>query len=67
MKLALSEGRVVYDPNVGRHHHFIDEGSGAIFDVPWSAVKVSNVAALQGEGWEVHDYQVVMRGRKKRR
>jgi Fe2+ or Zn2+ uptake regulation protein len=65
-ELALAEGRVVYDPNVTRHHHFIDENSGAIFDVPWSAVKVSNVAALRDDGWEVHDYQVVMRGRKKR-
>lgn len=64
-ELVLAEGRVVFDPNIGRHHHFIDEVSGAIFDVPWSSVKVSNVGSL--EEWEVHEYQVVMRGRRKRR
>lgn len=64
-ELVLAEGRVVYDPNMSRHHHFIDEGSGAIFDVPWSALKVSSVRALPE--WEVHEYSVVMRGRKKRR
>jgi hypothetical protein len=56
---------VVYDPNVGRHHHFIDEGSGAIFDVPWGAVKVANVHDLPG--WEVREYAVVMRGRRRKR
>lgn len=55
--------RVVFDPNVDRHHHFIEEGSGRIHDVPWSAVKVKNVESLPG--FEVRDYQVVMRGRKK--
>ena len=64
-ELVLAEGKVVFDPNVQRHHHFIDESSGAIFDVPWGAVKVSNVHALPG--WEVHEYQVVMRGKRKAR
>ena len=64
-ELVLAEGKVVFDPNVGRHHHVIDEGSGRIFDVPWSAVKVSNVAELPG--WDVREYQVVMRGQKRRR
>ncbi len=66
-ELVLAEGRVVFDPNVDRHHHFIDDTSGAIFDIPWSEVKVSNVAALGRRGWEVHEYQVVMRGRRKSR
>ena len=27
--LVLAEGKVVFDPNVERHHHFIDESTGA--------------------------------------
>lgn len=60
---VLAEGRVVFDPNLAQHHHFIDEDTGAIHDVPWDAVKVSNVDALAG--YDVHAYQVVMRGKKK--
>ncbi|MFP5451898.1 MAG: Fur family transcriptional regulator, partial [Thermoleophilia bacterium] len=63
--LVLAEGRAVFDPNVERHHHFIDEETGAIHDVPWEALKVQQVEALPGV--EVHEYQVVLRGKVKRR
>src|SRR5581483_3838509 len=33
--LQLGEGPVVYDPKMTAHHHFIDERSGRIHDVPW--------------------------------
>ena len=59
-EFMLAEGKIVFDPNVGPHHHFIDEGSGQIHDVPWDAVKVSRVQDL--EGFDVREYQVVMRG-----
>jgi Fe2+ or Zn2+ uptake regulation protein len=62
-ELHLAEGNVVFDPNIARHHHFIDDETGRIHDVPWSAVKVKNVEALPG--FEVHDYQVVMRGKRR--
>ncbi len=61
-QFALTEGRVVFDPHVADHHHFIDEGSGAIHDIPWEALEVSRVEALSG--YDVHEYQVVLRGRK---
>lgn len=64
-ELALAEGALVYDPKVDRHHHFIDEASGAIYDVPWEEVKVSRVDSISG--FKVRDYQVVMRGRLARR
>ena len=64
-ELALAEGRVVFDPNVERHHHFIDDESGAIFDVPWDAVGVTRVEALKGFG--VREYMVVMRGKRLKR
>jgi Fe2+ or Zn2+ uptake regulation protein len=60
--LTLHEGRVVFDPNVAKHHHFIDERSGRIFDVPWEALDVNRVESLKG--FRVRDYQVVLRGRK---
>src|SRR5262245_21003587 len=60
--LVLAEGRVVFDPRVDRHHHFIDEKTGAIYDLPWEALRVSQVDALPG--FEVNEYQVVLRGRR---
>ncbi|MFT3913160.1 MAG: transcriptional repressor [Anaeromyxobacteraceae bacterium] len=61
--LVLAEGRVVFDPNVSPHHHFIDEATGRIHDIPWDALRVSRVEAL--EGLDVREYQVVLRGRQK--
>jgi len=63
-ELVLSEGRVVYDPNTVRHHHFIDERSGEIHDVPWEALEVKHVDGLKG--FDVREYQVVLRGRSKK-
>ena len=60
---AVREGALVFDPRIARHHHFIDEETGAIHDVPWDAVKVTGEKALQG--YEVKDYQVVMRGKRR--
>ena len=59
----LTEGRVVFDPNMADHHHFIDERNGAIFDIPWDALQVSRIEHL--EGFDVGEYQVVMRGRRR--
>jgi Fe2+ or Zn2+ uptake regulation protein len=59
-RLNLSEDSVVFDPITETHHHFIDEKSGVIHDVPWDRVQVCNIESLRD--FEVHDYQVVMRG-----
>jgi Fe2+ or Zn2+ uptake regulation protein len=64
-ELVLSPGRVVFDPKVGAHHHFIDDETGRIFDVPWEALDVCRVDDLQG--FDVQEYQVVMRGKAKGR
>ncbi|BDG10725.1 Fur family transcriptional regulator [Anaeromyxobacter paludicola] len=64
-QLVLAEGKVVFDPNVAPHHHFVDEASGAIHDVPWDALDVRRVEALKGV--DVREYQVVLRGRLHRR
>ncbi len=44
---------------------FIDEATGAIHDIPWDAIQVSNLESLAG--FEIEQYQVVMQGRKKSR
>ncbi len=63
--LVITEGRVVFDPNVERHHHFIDDDTGEIVDLPWSALKVARTDRL--EGIDVRDYQVLVRGKRRRR
>lgn len=63
--LNLSADSVVFDPKIDTHHHLIDDETGAIYDIPWDKVQVCNIEALSG--YEVHDYQVVIHGTRKRR
>ncbi len=62
--LVLTEGRLVFDSNVDKHHHFIDEETGKIYDLPWDTLEVSRVEQLKG--FDVRDYQVLVRGKKRR-
>ncbi len=62
-QFVLTEGRTVFDPRTEDHHHFIDDETGEIEDVPWDALKVSKVGRLRG--YDVREYQVVLRGRKR--
>ena len=64
-ELVLAEGKVVFDPKLDAHHHFLDEETGEIVDVPWSALDVRRVHSLSG--FDVREYQVVMRGKKSAR
>jgi len=60
---SIKEGVVVFDARVEKHHHFIDEETGEIHDVPWDALVVSGKEKLKG--FQIKEYQVVMRGRRK--
>jgi Fur family transcriptional regulator, iron response regulator len=60
----LKEGGVVFDAHVEPHHHFIDEESGKVFDVPWGSLQVTGGDSL-GE-FEVREYQVLLRGRRRK-
>jgi len=62
-ELHLAPDSVLFDPKTDRHHHFIDEDTGRIYDIPWNQIEVSNARPLRG--FEIHDYQVVMRGRSR--
>lgn len=61
-ELVLAEGRVVFDPKLTPHHHFIDDETQNIVDIPWEALQVAHVDAL--DGFDVREYQVVLRGRR---
>lgn len=61
----LQEGTLVFDPYVEAHHHFIDEETGHIYDVPWDALRVSGEQSVKG--FTVREYQVIMRGKVKQR
>lgn len=63
-ELHLAPDSVLFDPNTDRHHHFIDDDTGRIYDIPWNHIEVRNAKPLPG--FEVQDYQVVMRGRRRR-
>jgi Fur family transcriptional regulator, iron response regulator len=60
----LGDAGAVFDANVDAHHHFIDDETGQVTDIPWEAVEVKNIEALSD--FEVRSYTVVMRGRGKR-
>lgn len=61
--LSIAEDCVVFDPKTDTHHHFIDEETGRIYDVPWNSVRVENLDRLRD--FAIRDYQVVMRGVRK--
>jgi Fur family iron response transcriptional regulator len=61
-QLVLAEGNVVFDPKLEPHHHFVDDATGEIHDIPWEALDVRRVESLRGV--DVREYQVVLRGRR---
>lgn len=62
---TLREGAVVFDPKIERHHHFIDQETGDIYDIPWDQLQVKGHDKLKG--FEILESQVILRGRKKKR
>lgn len=61
----LKVGVVVFDPLMEPHHHFIDDGTGAIIDVPFNDCKIQPAASLKG--FDIQEYHVIMRGKLKKR
>ena len=62
-ELHLSPDSVVFDPNMDRHHHLIDDETGRIHDVEWNDVEVRKIDKVGN--YEIRDYQVVMHGRRR--
>lgn len=63
IRAFVVDGRTVFDPNVDRHHHLVDEG-GRIHDVPWMTLRAAEAGSVGS--WDVEEYHVVLRGRRKR-
>lgn len=58
---SFADGHTVFDPNSEPHHHFIDDDSGEIFDLPWDALEVKQIRQLAP--YDVRTVEVVLRGR----
>jgi Fur family transcriptional regulator, iron response regulator len=61
-RLTIAEDSVVFDPVLEMHHHFIDEETGQIHDVPWDKIEVCNLPSRE---YDIQSYMVVMRGKVK--
>ena len=55
----------VFDANTDLHHHFVDEETGDLGDIPWEVLNVSGLDSLRDV--EVTGYMVVIRGKRKKR
>ena len=57
---SMGAGKTYFDTNTDLHHHFFDEESGRLWDIPASAVKVDYSAAAP-EGLAVDRVSVTIR------
>lgn len=62
---TIREGAVMFDSNLEKHHHFIDNDTGDIYDVPWEQLQVKGKDKL--EEFEITEFQVILRGRIKKK
>lgn len=60
----LLEETIVFDTNTRPHHHFIDEETGEITDIPWEELSIRGQENLPSV--EIRDFQVVIRGKRKK-
>jgi len=64
-ELVFSSDRIIYDSNIGPHHHFIDIESGKIYDIPADALSFSNVA-ISGIEADIEEISLLIRGKVRR-
>ena len=64
-ELHLAEDSVVFDPKLERHHHLIDDETGQIHDIAWSKVEIKNIKSISN--YDIHEYQVVMHGKRRKK
>jgi Fe2+ or Zn2+ uptake regulation protein len=61
----LSENGGLFDPNIRPHHHFVDEKTGRVQDIPWDTLKIAGLDSLLD--YDITECMVVIRGRRKRK
>lgn len=59
LRLGHSD-KVIYDHNVEPHHHFLDESSGRLYDLPYDSVQVK---ASIPRRFQKSGFDLVIRGR----
>jgi Fe2+ or Zn2+ uptake regulation protein len=64
-ELHLAEDSVVFDPELERHHHLIDDETGQIHDIAWNKVEIKNIKSISN--YDINEYQVVMHGRRRKK
>ena len=52
--------KVVYDNNIEAHHHFLDEETGNIYDIPVTDFDYKNKLSHE---FEINDVDIIIRGR----
>lgn len=65
-EIAVDGTKTYFDTNVDDHHHFFDEASGQVTDIPGSALALSRVPAAP-DGMEISRVDVVVRIRPRPR
>lgn len=64
-ELHICDGHAVFDPEMSPHHHFLDVETGEIFDVDAPHPPRDWAAQLALGDAEIHDVQVILRGRRR--
>ena len=54
--------KVVYDNNVTKHHHFLDEDSGQLIDIP---IEMIDLKPKMKRDFLIKDIHVLVRGKKR--
>lgn len=63
-EIAVDGTKTYFDTNTDDHHHFIDEASGEVTDIPSQALTISRVPEAP-DGMEISRVDVVVRLRPK--
>ena len=42
-EVVLGSGKTFFDSNTTPHHHFFDEGTGSLYDIPEDEILIKNV------------------------
>ena len=63
-QLTIAGGRVVFDPKLEPHHHFVDDDSGEVSDLPLETFRLT--PEMPVAGIDIREVEVVVRGRRQR-
>ncbi|MCG8442912.1 MAG: transcriptional repressor [Caulobacterales bacterium] len=64
-QVAVDGGSILFDTNADPHHHFYDEKTGALTDIPADAVRIAELPEAP-PGAEIAGVDVIVRLRRSR-